>query len=247
VTIKDASGTALSLGGQTTALHRGGAAATTHYDLDPPRAAPRASTSPCCRRSSRSPPARRPAPASRFCADLANLERNEADALAHGGDHAALVETDPARIAAGSFSDTVPANLPVDGLLSYTLQLESGTAMVTAAALARGRGSLDSRSSSSRVRAQRQPYNVTWLTSGARSSELYADESADLRGPDQATTNQAPSRLTGFAAATQRVHVVVKDNRGGVITADRVVANVSPPTFNSFSADKTSIAMGARR
>src|SRR5205814_1670734 len=83
-----------------------------------------------------------------------------------------LTETDAARIAAGSFTDTVPANLPVDGVLAYTLQLESGGTMISAAAAARVAGGLKlSQLNVPEYVRPGRPYGVSWQTAGASSLE----------------------------------------------------------------------------
>lgn len=155
-----------------------------------------------------------------------------------------LTEMSAASIAQGSFED-MPPSLPVEGLLIYRLELEDGANKTTSVLTVRVGGSL--RITSFTVPTWARPgfaIPVVWATEGATHLELQADDRTVFVAPTAAIAAAGSTPLSALSSGSQRIKIVARNDRGGVVTLERTVATVGPPTFNSFMADKTTVANG---
>jgi len=174
--------------------------ATTHYDSTP-RAAPRASTSPCCRRSSRS---HGPSAAGQPLALTWRTSSGTKLTLSARGDHAAARRERPGRIAAVRSATRCRRTCPSTGC-SATPQLEAGRRWSPQPRGAR-RGALKlSQLVVPEYVRHGQPYNVDLLTSGRVSRAVRDDQ---LSSGARSGNHDQARHAHWLRAATQRVHVV---------------------------------------
>ncbi len=157
-----------------------------------------------------------------------------------------LTVTDATRVASGTFSEAVPAGAPVDGLLTYTLDLEQGTAKVSRTLTVRVGGSV--KITQFLVPALVRPGGtvvVQWKTTGGERLELWVDDASFFLAPDAATVAVGSRLLKAPTTGTLKVKLVVSNSRGAVDALEKTTAVIGPPTFNSFTADKSTVAVGA--
>ncbi len=155
-----------------------------------------------------------------------------------------LVETMAARIAQGNFTD-MPPTLPPEGQLIYRLELEDGANKTTAVLTLRIAGGV--RITSFVVPAWVRPgfaVPVSWATTGATHVELQTDDQTVFVAPTAAIAAAGSTPLPALSSGSQRVRLLARNDRGGVVSLERTVAVVGPPTFNSFTADRTGITNG---
>lgn len=157
-------------------------------------------------------------------------------------------ETDPARVAQGSFTDTVPANLPVDGVLTYTLDAESGALKSTSQLVVRVGGGLSIRTFTAPdlVQSGTGTFTVSWTTQGADTAELLVDGQPSFVAATAAEVAGASAQVPVPATSTT-VELVARTNRGGEVRARKTVTAVGPVQLNSFTADKAAIAAGGEK
>jgi hypothetical protein len=247
VTIKDASGTALDLRGQkSSGSLTVTPTASTHYDLDADGRAARVdiTVNPAILSftAGPSPAAGQPVPLEWRTTGGTRLTLTRA-----GATMPVLVETDPARIATGMFSDTAPASLPVDGLLSYQLDLDTGTTKLSAQLTVRIGGALKiSRFTVPGFVKTGNPYSISWATTSATYLEVRAGGQVVYVAPDAATAASGGTTLPAFSGATAQVQLLVRNDRGGELTDVRTVEVVGAPVFVSFTADKNMVASGGQ-
>ena len=156
-----------------------------------------------------------------------------------------FTEMDPVRVAEGSFQDTVPMGLAADTVLTYRLELEQGAAKVESSAVVRIGGALQLLSfTAPRYVRVGFPFSVSWSTRGATQVQLEADDRPVYVAPNAAAAASGSATLAGIPAGTQRLRIVVRNDRGGFVSEERTVTAVGQPTFNSFTADTATIAAG---
>jgi len=155
-----------------------------------------------------------------------------------------LVEMDAVQLARGSFQDTAP-NLPTDGIVTYRLEVEQG--MLKAERIVTVRIGGDLRLEGFRapeyVRSD-LPFGVSWSTRGATSVELQVDGSTVYVAPSAALAAAGNTVLPPLGAASSQLRIVVRNDRGGLVTATRTVNAVGLPVVNSFMADQSAVTNG---
>jgi hypothetical protein len=158
---------------------------------------------------------------------------------------ALLTETDAQKIRSGTFSEGVPATAPVDGLLTYKLQLEQGTLSTTRTLVVRIGGS-------AKVDQLRVPDYVRiggtlvaqWKTSGGERLELWVDGVLVYLAPDAATVADGNLAITAGTSGTVKVKVKVSNSRGSVAELEKTTAIIGAPVLSAFTSDKQVIAAG---
>ncbi len=151
---------------------------------------------------------------------------------------------DAARIARGSFSETAPAG-PADGVMTYRLEVEQGALKAERIVIVRLGNDL--RLNTFTVPQYVRdgfPYGISWTTQGATSVELQVDGASAFVAPSAATVAAGSAVLPPLVNGTAVVRILVRNNRGGLITAVRTVSPVGPPALTSFSASTGSITNG---
>ncbi|MBK7864519.1 MAG: lamin tail domain-containing protein [Archangiaceae bacterium] len=245
VTIKDASGAALDLKGQVSSGSLTVApGASTHYDLEAGARTARVDVVvlPAIFSFTTSPSV---APGQPLQLSWRTSGGTKLTLTREGVGTPLKVETDVALVKNGGFTDTVPMNLPADGVLSYRLVLEDGPNHVENSAIARVAGSLKiTRFTVPAYVRVGAPYSVSWATAGANSLELLVDGQVVYVAPDPVLAASSSATLPALRAPSARVQLRVKNDRGGELTEQRDITTVGLPTFVSFSADKTTIASG---
>ena len=156
-----------------------------------------------------------------------------------------LTETMATRVTSGSFSETVPATAPVDGLLRYTLELTRGADKVTRLLTVRvgGSVSIDQLLVPGYVRSGNS-FIVQWKTTGAERLELWVDNLLVYLAPDAASIALGNRSVTAPGSGTVKVKVIASNSRGAVAQVEKPVSVIGLPTFVSFTADKPTIAAG---
>ncbi|MBL8956940.1 MAG: lamin tail domain-containing protein, partial [Myxococcaceae bacterium] len=147
-------------------------------------------------------------------------------------------------VANGTFTDTAPANLPVDGLVEYTLEIESGPMKVKKTLVVTLGGAV--RIDAFEVPRFAKPgavYVVSWRTTGVTRLELRLDGQLYFTG-SSASQLAADSLVLPAPASTAVVELTVRNALGSVARQTRQVSLVGLPVFNSFTADTTTLAQG---
>jgi hypothetical protein len=156
-----------------------------------------------------------------------------------------LTELNATNIVSGTFSETVPASTPVDGLLHYTLELEQGAQKISRPLTVRVGGSvkIDQFTVPGFVRTDAS-FLVQWKTSGAERVELWADGVLVFIAPDAVTGAQGSRALKAPVSGTTKVKLIASNSRGAVAEIERTAVVIGLPTFNTFTVDKPTIAAG---
>ncbi|MBL8920597.1 MAG: lamin tail domain-containing protein [Myxococcaceae bacterium] len=145
-------------------------------------------------------------------------------------------------VAGGTTTDTVPANSPPDGVLTYVLE-------------ARGMGGTASRAlevpvgGGVRITSFAVPsyaltgstFGVNWTATGGESAELIVDGRRAWQAQSQAEVTSGSYTLSAPTQST-RIELVVRNGRGAEAREARTIEGVGPLAYNFFVADKTSIA-----
>lgn len=153
-----------------------------------------------------------------------------------------LDETEPAEVASGDFTDTVPASLPAGGVLSYTLTASVGTDRVTQPLVIRTGGTL--RFTLTNIPAYGRSgavVPVSWQTAGADQVRV------EVAGQSVFVTSSAAEVLTGNAVVdigpSPVTVTLVATNQGGErAEVQGVVEAVGGLSFNSFTASPSTVA-----
>ena len=151
-----------------------------------------------------------------------------------------LTETDAAKIANGAFTEVAPASLPQDGVLQYELEVSAG-GVVTRLPLTVRVGRIDLTLTASGFAKVGQTVPVTWRSTGGESASLSVDGQVVFVAATAAEVSNGNYTLLG-KSAPQQIELVVRNSRGMEARAAKTIEPVGLPTFNSFSANPTSIA-----
>jgi hypothetical protein len=146
------------------------------------------------------------------------------------------------QVAAGRFTDTVPANLPADAVLTYVLEVSDGQTMSSKALeVPVGGGVRINTFTAPAYALSGSTFPILWTTVGGESAELIVDGRRAYLAQSQA---EVASGSYTLSAPTQTTHVelVVRNNRGAEAREARTVEGVGPISYNFFRTDKSSIA-----
>jgi hypothetical protein len=155
-----------------------------------------------------------------------------------------VTETDAAKVAAGDFTDTAPADLPAGGVLAYTLTASVGAEQLTRELLVYAAGTLRF------TKVVIPPYGrtgsnvpVSWQTTGADSVRI------EVGGQSTFVTSTAAEVASGNAIvdigpSPVSVKLIATNTHGERAEATGVVEAVGPVTFNAFTATPSTIANG---
>jgi hypothetical protein len=146
------------------------------------------------------------------------------------------------QVAVGSYTDTVPGNLPADAILTYVLEVSDGTTMSSKALEVPVGGGV-------RINAFTAPayalsgstFPILWTTVGGESAELIVDGRRAYLAQSRAEVANGSYTLSAPTQST-RVEFIVRNNRGAEAREARTIEGVGPIAYNFFRTDKTSIA-----
>jgi hypothetical protein len=159
-----------------------------------------------------------------------------------GATSALVDETDAARIAAGTVTDAVPADVPTGGVVTYTLTIEAGARTLTRTLVVRvGRIELQFNANAYAKVGQTVP--VSWTTSGAEALTLSVDGRVVFVASTPAEIAAGSYSLTG-KSAPQQLELVARNSLGVETRAARTVTPVGPIAFNAYTATPTTLAAG---
>jgi hypothetical protein len=149
------------------------------------------------------------------------------------------------QVESGSFTDTVPANLPPDAVLTYVLEATSGTATASRALEVFVGGGVQITTFTVPAYAlSGTTFPVSWTTAGAQSAELIVDGRRVFLAQ---TAAQVASGSYTLPAPTQstRIEFIARNARGAEARETRTVEGVGPLAFNFFVGDKTAVTTAA--
>lgn len=145
------------------------------------------------------------------------------------------------QVATGRFTDTVPANLPADAVLTYVLDATDGSATVSKALeVPVGGGVRINTFTAPSYALTGSTYQVAWTTVGGESAELIVDGRRAYLAQSQAEVASGSYALSAPSQST-RVELIVRNGRGAEAREARTIEGVGPIAYNFFRADKTSI------
>lgn len=153
-------------------------------------------------------------------------------------------EMDPAKVASGDFTDTVPATLPPNGLLRYTLTASAGAEQVTQQLELRVAAGL-------RFTAWSIPaygrmgggVSVTWKTTGADSVHVEVDGQTTFVTSTAAEV-AAGTTVVDVPSTTITVKLIATNANGERAEVTGMLEPVGPITFNSLTATPSTLATG---
>jgi hypothetical protein len=155
-----------------------------------------------------------------------------------------LAETDPARVASGDFTDTLPADLPADGVVEYTLEATSGGISVRRGLTVRTAGSLKILGVTAPPYAPpRTPVTVQWRTQGADGLTVEVDGTPRFVASSAAQVVQG-STLIDLGTTALTITVVATTRSGDRQTKSVVVEPTQPVRIGSFTVAPDTIAEG---
>ncbi|MEW5740583.1 MAG: hypothetical protein AB1938_16765 [Myxococcota bacterium] len=155
-----------------------------------------------------------------------------------------LDETDPARVATGDFTDTLPADLPADGVVEYTLEATAGAVTVSRGLTVRTAGSLRILSVTAPPYAHpNSPVSVGWKTQGAQGVSVEVDGAQVFTASSAAQVAQG-STLVDLGTATITVTVVATNTRGGRVTQSVTIEPTQTVTVGTFTVTPGAITAG---
>ncbi|MHB8876348.1 MAG: hypothetical protein ACYC8T_21860, partial [Myxococcaceae bacterium] len=149
-----------------------------------------------------------------------------------------------ASVASGSYIDTIPAELPADGFVTYELTL-TAEGLTASKALTVYVGA-EPRILSFTAPAYAVPdsaLTVSWQTAGADRLELWVDGKVAYQALSQATVDSGSHALT-FATAALSLELRASNARGGLAKVQKTVEPVTSTTLTSFTATPATIADG---
>lgn len=158
-----------------------------------------------------------------------------------------LTETDVAKVASGTFSEAVPADLPVDGVLQYRLSITNGTQSADLALTVRVGGGVTLTVTAPHYAVPSSQVIVQWASTNATSLVVNVDGAPRYTAASQAEVNANAVPLATPASGSVAVEVIARNDRGDEQRDAFTVETVGPVQFNSFTADKSSIAAGGEK
>lgn len=158
-----------------------------------------------------------------------------------------LTENDAAKVASGTFSEAVPAGVGTDGALRYHLALTSGTSTVEGVVTVRVGGGVTLTVTAPRYAQANTQAIVRWTTTNASSLELRVAGATQFVAASQAEVNASNFQVAVPATGTLQVEVIARNGRGDERRSTSPIEVVGPIQFNTFTADKTTIAAGGEK
>lgn len=144
--------------------------------------------------------------------------------------------------ATGTFTDTVPASLPSDAVLTYVLEASDGTTSTSRAIEVPVGGGVQVTSFNAPAYALTgSTFAITWATLGGESAELIVDGQRAYLAQSAAEVASGSYTLSAPTQST-RVDFIVRNRRGAEARESRTIQGVGPIAYNFFRADKTAIA-----
>lgn len=148
------------------------------------------------------------------------------------------------QVASGRFTDTVPANLPADAVLTYVLEASDGTTTASKALeVPVGGGVRIERFTAPGYALTGSTFTISWTSLGGESAELIVDGRRAYLAQSRAEVASGSYPLSAPTQST-RVELIVRNSRGAEAREARTVEGVGPLSYNSFRSDKTSIGSG---
>ncbi len=146
------------------------------------------------------------------------------------------------QVAVGSYTDTVPGNLPADAILTYVLEVSDGTTMSSKALeVPVGGGVRINTFTAPAYALSGSTFPLLWTTVGGESAELIVDGRRAYLAQSRAEVANGSYTLSAPTQST-RVEFIVRNNRGAEAREARTIEGVGPIAYNFFRTDKTSIA-----
>ncbi|MBM4780589.1 MAG: hypothetical protein GQE15_23065 [Archangiaceae bacterium] len=143
--------------------------------------------------------------------------------------------------AAGTFTDTVPATLPADAILTYVLEASDGTTTVSRAIeVPVGGGVQISRFQAPAYALTGNTFSISWATIGGDSAELVVDGQRAYLAQTAAEVASGSYTLSGPTQNT-RVEFIVRNRRGAEARESRTIQGVGPIAYNFFRSNKPAI------
>ncbi len=155
-----------------------------------------------------------------------------------------LIETDATKISIGGFTDPVPATLPADAVLNYTLVIERGANTVTRKAVVYVGAAPKILDFQMPAYAQVPgSFNVSWKTANADRLQVSFGGLVVYDAPTKALVDLGNAVLPTPSMATQ-VELRATNARGGVLVQTKTISPVGAPVAIEFKADKAGITNG---
>ena len=155
-------------------------------------------------------------------------------------------ETDPTRIADGSFTEAVPANLPSFGVVKYVLKAQLGTT-VTEKTLEVYVGA-DPRIlnfSAPKYARTGDLATVSWKTALADQVEIAVDGQVVHVATSLAAVAEG-LKVVSIADMARKVEIRARNAQGGSASKELTIAPVGVPAFVSFDADLATVTGGQK-
>jgi hypothetical protein len=145
-------------------------------------------------------------------------------------------------VASGTTTDTVPANAPPDGVLTYLLEAQGGGVTANRALeVPVGGGVRITSFAAPSYALTGSTFAVNWTATGGEAAELIVDGRRVWQALSAAEVATGSYTLSAPTQNT-RVELVVRNGRGAEARESRTIEGVGPLAYNFFVADKTSIA-----
>lgn len=142
----------------------------------------------------------------------------------------------------GQVTDTVPANAPPDGVLTYVLEATgAGTTTSRALEVPVGGGVRITSFNAPEYALVGSTFAVTWATTGGEAAEVLIDGRRAYLAQNAAEVAAGSYTLSAPTQST-RLELVVRNGRGAEVRQSRTVGGVGALAYNFFVADRTSIA-----
>ncbi len=152
-----------------------------------------------------------------------------------------LTELDAPKIAAGTFDDVLPADLPQDAVVTYDLALTDGASVLNRSVRVHvGVAPVIDRFEGPVFAQIGGAFTVAWKTSNADAVQVAAD-GVVLFEAATATDVAEGQAVLPTPAAKAKLTLIATNRRGGYVTRSRDVEPVGPVALVRFVADKTSI------
>lgn len=158
-----------------------------------------------------------------------------------------LSETDPATVASGTFSEALPADLPVDGVLQYRLSITNGTTSTERPLTIRVGGSLTLAVTAAQYAVPSSQVSVQWTTTNATSLTVSVDGVVQFVAASQAEVAAGTLPIPTPASGSVSVEFVARNERNDEQRRTVSIATVGTAHLNSFTSDLSTIAAGGEK
>lgn len=154
--------------------------------------------------------------------------------------------TTAADVNAGSFTNTIPANIPANGVISYTLSVEGdGPTVSRPVTVYVSTGIAITGFVVSPLAKAGTVVPVSWTTVAADSVRLSVDGAVIYQSPTPAAAQTGSFTLTA-PGSNFAVTLTATNSRGGVATRTVAVDVITPPTMATLTANPTSVTAGQK-